>query len=135
MKDSSGDAALFRQYMAAQSERFQVLTGSGTLLGEALRMGADGAILAVALFAPMHSLLVLAAIRDGDADALAGAQAHLAPLAAQIVGGMGVAGVKCALDLVGLSGRSPRAPLRPLGAIQRARIEGLLRVADLLPAM
>jgi 4-hydroxy-2-oxoglutarate aldolase len=134
MKDSSGDAALFRQYMAAQSERFQVLTGSGTLLGEALRMGADGAILAVALFAPMHSLLVLAAVRDGDADALAGAQAHLAPLAAQIVGGMGVAGVKAALDLVGLSGGTPRAPLRSLGGVQRARIEELLRVADLLPA-
>jgi 4-hydroxy-2-oxoglutarate aldolase len=134
MKDSSGDAALFRQYMAVQSERFQVLTGSGTLLGEALRMGADGAILAVALFAPMHSLLVLAAVRDGDADALAGAQAHLAPLAAQIVGGMGVAGVKAALDLVGLSGGTPRAPLRSLGGVQRARIEELLRVADLLPA-
>jgi 4-hydroxy-2-oxoglutarate aldolase len=128
MKDSSGDAALFRGYLESRCDAFQVLTGSGTLLGEALRLGADGAILAVALFAPMQSLLVLAAVRDGDADALAGAQAHLSPLAAQIVGGMGVAGVKAALDAVGLGGGAPRAPLQQ----RLAQMQELLRAADLL---
>jgi 4-hydroxy-2-oxoglutarate aldolase len=135
MKDSSGDAALFAQYLAAQGPTFQVLTGSGTLLGEALRMGADGAILAVALFAPTHSLLVRAAVRDGDADALAGAQAHLTPLASRIVGGMGVAGVKAALDAVGLAGGSPRPPLRPLGEPALGQLRVLLLTADLLPSV
>jgi 4-hydroxy-2-oxoglutarate aldolase len=132
MKDSSGDAALFRGYLESRCDAFQVLTGSGTLLGEALRLGADGAILAVALFAPMQSLLVLAAVRDGDADALAGAQAHLSPLAAQIVGGMGVAGVKAALDAVGLGGGAPRAPLQQLDEQRLAQMQELLRAADLL---
>ena len=131
MKDSSGDAALFRQYLASKAEGFQVLTGSGTLVGEAMRMGADGAILAVALFAPMQSLLVLGAAHDGDADALAGAQSHLSPLAAQIVGGMGVPGVKAALDAVGLAGGSPRAPLQPLAPAAHARMLELLRAAEL----
>jgi 4-hydroxy-2-oxoglutarate aldolase len=134
MKDSAGDAALFAQYLAAKGRAFQVLTGSGTLLGEALRMGADGAILAVALFAPMHSLLVLAAVRDGDADALDGAQARLAPMAARIVGAMGVAGVKAALDMVGLAGGSPRAPLRPLDGAEHDELRQLLLAADLAPA-
>lgn len=132
MKDSSGDAALFRGYLESRCDAFQVLTGSGTLLGEALRLGADGAILAVALFAPMQSLLVLAAVRDGDADALAGAQAHLSPLAAEIVGGMGVAGVKAALDAVGLGGGAPRAPLQQLDEQRLAQMQELLRAADLL---
>lgn len=135
MKDSSGDATLFRQYMDARSEGFQVLTGSGTLLGQAMQMGADGAILAVALFAPVQASLVQAAVRDGDADALAGAQAHLTPLAAKIVAGLGVAGVKAALDAVGLAGGSPREPLRPLDLAARREVHALLEHADLLAAM
>lgn len=134
MKDSSGDAALFREYLAAKSDTFQVLTGSGTLLGEALRMGADGAILAVALFAPMHSLLVLAAVRDGDEDALRSAQAHLTPLASKIVARLGVAGVKAALDAVGLTGGPVRPPLRALDAGTLVQLGALLTTADLVPA-
>ena len=132
MTDSSGDASLLRQYLQAKGDGFQVLTGSGTLLGEAMRMGADGAILAVALFAPMQSLLVQAAVRDGDVDALVSAQAHLTPLAAKIVAGMGVAGVKAALDAVGLAGGAPRAPLCPLAETLRAELRALLETADLL---
>ncbi len=114
MKDSSGDAALLAGYLAAKSPTFRVLTGSGTLYGEALRLGADGAILAVALFAPERSLAVLTAHEQSDAPAALAAQAQLTPLAAEIVARLGVAGVKCALDVVGLTGGTPRPPLRPL---------------------
>ena len=59
-------------------------------------------------------LKVLARGRDdGHAD-VATVQARLTPVAARIVGGMGVAGVKAALDHVGLAGGAPRPPLRPL---------------------
>jgi 4-hydroxy-2-oxoglutarate aldolase len=134
MKDSSGDGALFREYLAARSDSFQVLTGSGTLYGEALTLGADAAILAVGLFAPAQSLDVLAAARGGNADALAAAQARLTPLAARIVGGMGVAGVKAALDAVGLGGGAPRPPLRPLAEPARSQLRELLGAAELSPA-
>ena len=131
MKDSSGDAALLRGYLAAQSESFKVLTGSGTLLREALSLGAHGAILAVALFAPALSLDVLRGAGGEDA---AAAQARLAPLAARIVGGMGVAGVKAALDTVGLHGGAPRPPLRPLGPTARETLHGLIQTAELAGA-
>jgi len=66
MKDSAGDADLFARYLESRTESFQVLTGSAGLLKEALRMGADGGVLAAALFAPDVALEVLAAVREGN---------------------------------------------------------------------
>jgi len=40
---------------------------------------------------------------------------------------MGVAGVKAALDRVGLRGGRVRAPLLPLGPEDEARVDALLR--------
>jgi 4-hydroxy-2-oxoglutarate aldolase len=134
MKDSSGDAALFARYLELQSDSFRVLTGSGTLLAEALRMGARGAILAVALFAPAIALDVWRAMRDGDAAAAAAAQAKLGPLAARIVAGLGVPGVKAALDAVGLRGGVPRPPLHPLAAPALATLRELVQTAEPAPA-
>jgi dihydrodipicolinate synthase/N-acetylneuraminate lyase len=42
---------------------------------------------------------------------------------------MGVAGVKAAMDRVGLRGGRVRAPLLPLGADDEARVDALLRDA------
>jgi 4-hydroxy-2-oxoglutarate aldolase len=134
MKDSSGDATLFAGYLASKSPTFRVLTGSGTLLGEALRLGGDGAILAVSLFDPEGSLEVLNATRAGDVAVARAAQARLAPLASRMGGGMGVAGVKAALDAIGLAGGAPRPPLRPLAAPMAAQLSELLDAAELSAA-
>ena len=133
MKDSAGDAQLFAQYLEAKSETFRVLTGSGTLWREALALGADGAILAASTFAPALTFDVLEAHRRGDAEGAERAQASLTPLNANIVGRMGVPGVKAALDAVGLAGGLPRSPLRPLAAPARALLVELLRAAELAP--
>ena len=134
MKDSSGDATLLRGYLTSQCESFKVLTGSGALFGEALGLGAHGGILAVALFAPSLALEVLDAhrsVREGDRSA---AQARLTPLATRIVAGMGVAGVKAALDAVGLHGGAPRPPLRPASREAIALVRELVRSAELAPS-
>jgi 4-hydroxy-2-oxoglutarate aldolase len=130
MKDSAGDAALFARYIEAKSDSFRVLTGSGSMLREALRLGADGAILAVALFAPALSLAVVRSAR-GDARAGAEAQARLTPLASRIVGAMGVAGVKAAMDAVGLKGGKVRPPLRPLAEPVLEEVRRLMGDAEL----
>ena len=129
MKDSSGDATLLRGYLAAQSDSFKVLTGSGVLLGEALTLGAHGSILAVALFAPALALDVVRAAREGRSD-VASVQARLTPVAARIVGGMGVAGVKAALDHVGLTGGAPRPPLRPLAPVALETLRTLMLASE-----
>ncbi|MES2176966.1 MAG: dihydrodipicolinate synthase family protein [Gemmatimonadota bacterium] len=135
MKDSSGDAKLFAGYLKSASESFRVLTGNGPFWAEALRMGAYGGILAVSLFAPTLAFDVWDASQRGDDEAAARAQELLRPMAATIVGTLGVPGVKAALDAVGLAGGTPRPPLSALGAEARATVDGLLRAAELAPAV
>ena len=131
IKDSSGERDLLEMYLEAQSDTFTVITGSGQLWRTALELGARAGILAVSLFAPSLSTAVAEAVarRDGaTADAL---QSRLTPLAKVIVAEMGIAGVKAAMDCVGLRGGNPRAPLLPLGRADFERVRQLLRDAEL----
>lgn len=131
MKDSAGDRDLFALYMTAHTEKFTVLTGNGGFLKTALEMGAPGGIIAASLFAPELSLGVLEAVRRRDGATAEALQNQLTPLARVIVGEMGPAGVKAALDCVGLRGGPPRLPLPPLGRAEWERLRQLLRDAEL----
>ena len=131
IKDSSGDLSQLGAYLNAQSDRFTVLTGSGAGLYPALEMGARGGVLAVGLFAAPVSVALCRAFANGDMAAAGRAQERLVPLARTIVGELGVAGVKAALDLVGLAGGRVRSPLLPLRGAGRERVAELLRTAGL----
>lgn len=137
LKDSSGDAALLASYQASASDSFAVLTGSAPGLHGALQGGARGGILAAALFAPGLARGVYDAHQAGDAAAAAAAQARFAVIGRDIVGALGVPGVKAALDQVGLRGGDPRLPLLPLDGPARERVASLLAdagVGALAPA-
>ena len=60
----------------------------------------------------------------------------MTPLGSKIVGEMGIAGVKAAMDAVGggLVGGPMRSPLLPLEANQVANVAELLRSAELVTA-
>lgn len=131
IKDSSGDLTQLGGYLDAQSDRFTVLTGSGGGLYSALEMGARGGILAVGLFAASVSVALCRAFASGDMATAGRAQERLVPLARIVVGELGVAGVKVALDFVGLTGGRVRAPLLPLRAPAQERVVELLRTAGL----
>jgi 4-hydroxy-2-oxoglutarate aldolase len=134
MKDSSGDIELLTQYIALRSESFTVLTGhAGTLL-PALRMGAGGAILAASLFAAPLALEVCDAFAAGDDARGSSAQELLTPLNREVVGTLGVSGIKAALDLIGLAGGEPRAPLLALLASGRDRVADQIRAAGMVRA-
>jgi len=124
IKDSSGDLEILAGYLKAQSDGFTVLTGNGSTFKRALELGARGGILAVSLFAAGLALEVYTSRSQP-------AQDRLAPLSSRIVGDMGVAGVKAALDRVGLIGGPVRSPLAPLGDAELAQVAELLRVAEL----
>lgn len=135
MKDSAGDLKRLEGYMQSQSKSFTVLTGHGGTFAQALALGARGGILAVSLFAAEQTLEVFDRHAAGDRDAAAEAQRAITPLAAEIVGRMGVAGVKAAMDRVGLAGGPVRMPLLPLGFEDSSRVDALLRDARVTTAV
>jgi len=133
IKDSSGNQELLSAYMNVQSPTFTVLTGNAQIFQDALAQGARGGILAVSLFAPAVSLAVF----DGAGRATtssASAHALHSKLGAKIVAELGVAGVKAAMDHVGLAGGPVRSPLLPLETAQRDTVNELLRSAELATA-
>ncbi|HKE91350.1 MAG TPA: dihydrodipicolinate synthase family protein [Gemmatimonadales bacterium] len=124
-KDSSGDAQNLAAYRAAVPQ-WSLLVGSGSLLVTALELQCQGGIMAVACFAASLATAVFAAARAADWPRARELQARLAVLDKEIVGKLGPAGIKAAMDCVGLYGGPVRAPLAPLAAPDRDRIGQLL---------
>ena len=129
MKDSAGNLEKLAGYVQAQSDDFTVLTGHGGTFHQALELGVRGGILAISLFAVELTLDIYERHQAGDLQASAESQRAAVPLAAEIIARMGVAGVKAAIDRVGLRGGRVRAPLLPLGPEDEARVDALLRDA------
>ena len=133
MKDSAGNLPVFAQYLEAQSPTFRVLTGSGATVVPAVQAGASGAILAIGLYAGPAVRLMYDAARAGRVAEAAAMQVRLAPIATDIGGAMGPAGIKAAMDLVGLHGGQPRSPLLPVTAEELAIVRARLESAGVLP--
>lgn len=134
MKDSAGNLPIFKQYLEAQNAGFKVLTGSGATVVPALQAGASGAILAIALYAGLAVRMMFDATRAGHADDAIAMQARLAPIATDIGGALGPAGIKAAMTMVGLHGGVPRSPLLPLSDDERAIVHARLASAGVLPS-
>jgi 4-hydroxy-2-oxoglutarate aldolase len=124
-KDSSGDVKNLAAYRDAVPQ-WTVLAGSGSLLLTALELGCDGGILAVACFTARRCSDVFAAFHAGDRARAGALQELLVPLDKEIVGRLGPAGVKAAMDAVGLYGGPVRAPLAPLAPAVRERVTALV---------
>ena len=133
-KDSSGDLKVLAGFKAA-APRLAPLVGSGSLFYPALELGAAGGILAVACFAAELCAELYEAFRAGDRETAGALQERLTPLAREIVDAMGPAGIKAAMELVGMPAGPVRSPLVALDGRQQSRAAeclakaGLLRVA------
>ena len=132
IKDSRGKLELVGELVEHSADDFQVLVGSGALLYGALETGAVGGIVAVGLMAVAEAAEISVAYREGRTADAGRAQERIAPVHNQIVGGMGVPGVKAALDMLGLHGGPPREPLAPVSESRMDEIRGILEAADLL---
>lgn len=131
IKDSRGKLETVAELVTHTQRSFQVLVGSGALLYASLEIGAVGGILGVANLAPRECAQVCEHFAAGERAAAGTLQKRIGALHNAVVGGMGVAGVKCALDLLGYHGGSPRLPLKPLAKAHRGEVAGCLARAGL----
>jgi dihydrodipicolinate synthase/N-acetylneuraminate lyase len=125
VKDSGGDPKNLLAYRRMVPS-WVVLVGSGSLLATAFEGACDGGIVGVSCFAAPLAVGLATAFRAAERAQVATLQSRLDALHKGIVARLGPAGVKAAMDLVGLYGGPVRAPLAPLAAADRERVEKLL---------
>ena len=132
IKDSRGKLELVGELLEICDSGFQVMVGNGAILYSALEIGAVGGIMAVAGLAPNESADIYRAFVAGRSAEAGRLQELVAPVHKGVVGGMGVPGVKAAMDLLGYRGGVPRAPLRPFAESRMDELRGILGTAGLL---
>ncbi|MEM7414384.1 MAG: dihydrodipicolinate synthase family protein [Gemmatimonadota bacterium] len=132
IKDSRGKLEIVEELVGATHDDFDVLVGSGALLQPAMQAGATGGIVAVGLLAVKEATEIATAFSEGRHDEAAAIQARIAPVHQQIVGGMGVPGVKAALDHLGYVGGPVRPPLSDAPSERRDEVRGILTAGGLL---
>jgi 4-hydroxy-2-oxoglutarate aldolase len=130
IKDSSADIERLKQTVRMVRNDFSVLSGNGTVLCEALQVGARGGILAVGCVVPDVCLGIFHAIQTGDTDLASTLQAAMSPLAEAVTTRFGIGGLKAALDMQGYTGGSVRAPLRAPDTGPREEIRRYLQEAQ-----
>ena len=129
VKDSSADVEGFKQTVESCPKEFAVMTGNGTVLLDALRAGATGAILAVGCAVPEICVEAMRAFSEGEDERAQLLQSKLTPLATAVTTKYGIGGLKAALDMAGYVGGSVRAPLQPPTDNAKVEIEQLLEEA------
>jgi 4-hydroxy-2-oxoglutarate aldolase len=118
LKDSSGDLGWMLEVLARVPASFQVLSGSAYAFQPALEAGAVGGILAFADACPEPCGAIHKLHCAGDREGALRVQ-RCVVIAARAILAAGIAGVKGGMDLRGLHGGSPRAPLLPLTTAER----------------
>jgi len=130
MKESSGNLIYLQGVLSRTGGRdFQVVSGSAETFALARPVGIECGILAIGCVLPdMTTQLFDAVCREHFATV----QAGIFDLAFVIVRGLGVPGVKFAMDLCGLDGRHCRRPLMPLTEAEKVRVRNVLERAGCL---
>jgi 4-hydroxy-2-oxoglutarate aldolase len=131
LKDSSGNLSFVSEVLKAVPPEFSLLQGHGSLLVPALMLGAKGGILALSNIAPAETVEIFRLAQQGDFAEARDLQMRVLTVNQKIVGGYGVPGIKCAMDLLGYAAGDPCAPLQPVAQEARESIRKLLQEARL----
>jgi 4-hydroxy-2-oxoglutarate aldolase len=126
IKDSRGNLDLVGELVSQCQEGFQILVGSGAYFYPALEVGAVGGIVAVGTMAPSETAALFQAQKAGRSAEAGRLQEQIGPVHNEIVGAIGVPGVKAALGMLGYAGGDPRPPLRPLPGEIRTKVREVL---------
>jgi len=133
VKDSAGNMLAISETLRVVPDGFAVMVGNGGIVYPSLTMGATGAILGVACAAPRACVELYEAAKAGDHSRARELQNRIAPLSHIVTAGLGVPALKVAMEILGLAGCVPRAPLTPVNSSERERIKAVIRNTGLFP--
>lgn len=131
IKDSASEG--IEHFCPMASSTFAVMAGSANFFYPSIKLGVCGGIVSMANIVPDVGLNLY---RNGlyGRDAFADEyHEKMKNTNRRISGVYGVAGVKAAMDLVGLAGGYPRRPLKRLEGDDREAVKRALQEAELLP--
>lgn len=132
IKDSSGDMDLFRSHLGVRERHpFRVLQGAERVMGESLRLGADGLVPGSCNVFPDLFVGLRRAVREGDGEAAQAAEERIRRLVGIYSVAPGFAALKAACSVLGVCSRMTAAPLAPATDEQTEQIAGVLRAAGL----
>ncbi len=132
LKNSSTKVEDLKKTIELVNSDFAVLAGTGSVLFPALAAGAKGGILALANIAPQECINIFKYFNGNKPKEAEKIQRKLIELNQAITARYGVAGLKFALDCLGLYGGNPRIPLNPLSEEAKRDLISILKNASLL---
>jgi 4-hydroxy-2-oxoglutarate aldolase len=132
VKDSSGNVAKMGEIVRCVRPDFQVIAGSAGFLYPALCIGAVGGVLALANIAPQQCCDILDLFRHGKHEDAKQLQLKMIAPNMMVTAGLGVPGLKAAMEMVGLFGGNPRSPMLPINEEQKAKLSGVLKGAGII---
>jgi len=127
IKESGGSVTKIAQMVAETADEFQVLAGSASFFLPALSVGAVGCVPALACVAAQPIFDLWQAYLGAELDQARQLQASLIQPNASVTSRFGVAGLKAALDQIGMYGGPVRSPLQPLSDPDREALAATLR--------
>lgn len=123
MKESGGDIAKIGQMVhLTKGEDFQVLAGSASFLMAALQVGAVGGICALANALPQEVSQLQSLVEKNALKEARELQHRLIAPNAAVTKGLGVPGLKTAMDWLGYYGGPTRNPLLPLNPEETVKL-------------
>lgn len=126
MKDSSGNIVQIAEIISSVPEDFSVFAGSASFLYTSLALGAKGGTLALANIFPNECAQLQELFEAGKQNEAKELQLRLIESNAAVTSRWGIAGLKAAMDHLGLYGGETRLPLLPIGEVEKAELKQVL---------
>lgn len=127
VKQSAGDLKLFADLMLRAPREARILSAVDALMYPSFALGAQGAIAAILTAAPHACVALWQAVQDGDHVRARDWHERLLPLWNAMLDDNLPAAVKAALEVQGVAGGLPRAPMPPASTRQRRAITRALK--------
>jgi len=133
IKDSGGNIVQIAEIINSVPPEFSVFAGSASFLYTSLALGAKGGTLALANIFPNECAKAQELFEAGNLAEARNLQLKLIESNAAVTSRWGIAGLKAAMDIMGLYGGDPRPPLLPLGTAEREELKAILARTNFLP--